>query len=168
MPAQTIDATRTQNPETSNPHFATNPDQSVTHHHFVQNTASKPTQPPNTEFQASQADSTSQVGARQSKPLNPKAAIFVPAQLEYFYDHHRNAYLRQKLIKLDMDGIEEMLQNGQPGEYNFERLGELSRDLALEFVDAGNERAKWIIAIEENYGTAALGGRSMTLGADCI
>ena len=165
---QTIDATFFQNPETSKTLSSTNSDQIVAHHHFIQNTASEPAQPPTTDFQASQSDSTKNVSSRQNKPLNPKATIFIPAQLEYLYEQHRNAYLRQKLIDIDMEDIQEMLKNGEPGEFDFERLEEVSRELANKYVFAGNERAKWITAIENQYGPAALGGRSVNFREDRI
>ena len=165
---QATDTTWIQDPETTNPHSVTNPGQLLAHYHSVQNTTSKPTQPPTTYFQAFQPEITNSFDLHQSKPLNPQATIFVPAQLEHLYDQHRKAYLRQKLIKLDMDGIQRMLEIGELGEYNFERLGELSRELAHEFVDVGKERAKWIVAIEKEYGYAALGGRNTNLSADCI
>ena len=166
---QTIDTTYFQNPEISKPLSSTYSDQPVTHHHFIQNTASEPTQPPTTDSQASQDSTrTNNVSSRQGKPLNPKATIFVPAQLEYLYEQHRNAYLRQKLIDIDMENVQEMLKNGEPGEFDFEYLEDLSRDLANKYVFAGNERAKWITAIENTYGPAALGGRSVNFREDCI
>lgn len=61
-----------------------------------------------------------------------------------------------------------MLMNGGQCQYNFERLGELSRELAHRYLDADDERAKWIIAIEQQYGSAALGGRNKKLREGCF
>ena len=162
---ETIDATLHEKMEMSNQYGACSAGQLVAHYHSLTNitSAAQPTQPPTTEFQASQPDVTYKVNSRQSRPLNPKATVFVPALLERLYDQHREAYLRQKFIGNDLMDTHDMLMNGEPGQSNFERLEERLRELMHEYVDAGNERAKIEITIEGNYGSAALSGRSKKL-----
>ena len=55
-----------------------------------------------------------------------------------------------------MDDVQDMLMNGGPYEYDFDRLGELSRELAIKWMNAINEKAVIVAKIEEGYGKTAL------------
>ncbi|KAL8790394.1 MAG: hypothetical protein Q9195_006350 [Heterodermia aff. obscurata] len=163
---KTIDAARHQNTETSDQHGTSNASQLVAHYYSIRNTTSQSTQPPITEFQAFPSDNTYNVNSRQSKPLNPRATVFVPAMLERLYNQHREACLREKVSEIDMKDTHEMLLNGEPGQYDFERLGERLRVLRHEYMDAVSQRVNFEVAIEKNYGFAALGGISQKLSED--
>ena len=159
----TVDVTWYQNPETSNLQAVSTADQLAAYYHSNPNTTSQTMQPPTTESQASQPEGTNNTDLGQIKPLNPKASIFVPAELKRLYIQHHKAYLRQKETESEMNGIQNMPTNGGEGQYNFERC-----KLARKYTDADLARTKCITAIEKQYGSVALGKRSQQWSEDWI